>query len=346
MSSTTNYTVQKFPAPVNHNWFRFITAGPKGNNKMWYTAFNAGVGSIDTTDSTPSPQLANVLNVSCAGITTAEDRIWFTQTYYKPEGKGPSITGINTDGSFYARYTLPLDPAVDEIVAGKGKIRWLWAITHADNGRLYFTEKFSGRIGCFEPGSSPTPCGGKGELEADWTVVSTSDPTESELTDIVQGADGNLYFADKTREKIGCLTLSGDVIGEWDAPGNPVSLAAAPDGHVWFTASTGHYLGRLNLNSRTIDHQVILPPGSEPWDITIGPPDDSAVWYTLRGTNQIGRMEFGWTLLYPRDLIDLDPPLHYPGSQSKPPSGIAVGHDDRVWYTAEDHIGVITAVPQ
>ena len=342
MPPGSQYTVTTFPAHPDQNWLGHITAGPSGDNRMWYTAFNAGVGNISTTESTPSPQPQPVVNVSSAGITATSEHVWFTQTYSSLEpGKGPSITGVNTDGSFLGRYSVPYDPTVDEYVPGEGKVRWLWAITRASNGCLYFTERHAGRIGAFHPGPSPSPCGGKGSQASEWATVVSGSPEESDPTDIVQGADGNLYFADYQREKIGCLTLSGDLCGEWAAPGRPWGVASGPDGHVWFTASKGDYLGRLNLDTRTIDRQVILTPGSQPWDITVGPNADPQLWFSLRGSNQIGSLRPDPVFPYPPQIVDLSV-FHYPGWQSKPPSGVAVGNDGRVWYTAEDHIGVLT----
>jgi streptogramin lyase len=326
---------------------------------MWFTGYAHGIGTVDTTAAIPSlTRLPDSIIHSCSGIAATEDHVWYAKTYGSDPADGMSIFGVNPDGSKYATYHVPHDP--NDTGWKGGAPKWLWAMTYADNGSIYFTEKYTGKIGCFQPSLSPAPCGRKGNLEAEWKVVDFDNEVDTEITDIVQARE-NLYFVDKGLGAIGCMSLTGKVSYRTYPPGEPVGVAAAPDGHVWFTAFTGNYLGRLNVDTAALDRQVTLPPGTGPFNITNSHNGDHALWFTARGSNQIGRMEFSvqfdeWTpkvpgeiwkhplTPYPVTLINLDQPSD-PSSWLSPPNAIAVGHDGRVWFSAEYHFGAVTPHP-
>src|SRR5262249_21329407 len=67
---------------------------------------------------------------------------------------------------------------------------------------------------------------------------------------ITAGPDGNLWFTEPGRDRIGRITTAG-VLTEFSAgmtPGAvPGGIAVGPDGNIWFTEIAGNRIGRLDL---------------------------------------------------------------------------------------------------
>jgi streptogramin lyase len=331
------YEIVEYAMPYTGIWLSGITAGPSPDDHVWFTAFTAEVGRVSATDTTP--QLYTVPGASKPDIAVGSDNhLWITRSNPPISGEGHTVIGITTSGTVYAVYVLPYVPAIDDPLSQSGsKGRWLWAITAADNGYLYFTERYASRIGCFKPGPSPTRCGENADWPADWpTATPDSDPT-----DITQGPDGNLYFTEHKANKIGCLTPTGSYCGEWPAPGAPYGITVGPDGHLWFTESDGDKIGRFNLTSKTVDVEVPLTAGSQPSGITQGPPGDYAVWFTEKAGNKIARLS----------VLALEV-FHYPPQEflvptpKSEPTGITVGPDHHIWFVESigNKIGVVIPV--
>jgi virginiamycin B lyase len=103
------------------------------------------------------------------------------------------------------------------------------------------------------------------------------------------------------------------------APGSgPLGIAAAPDGALWFTASTGNRIGRITTAGVITEVAVPTLNGS-PSGIAVS--EDGSVWFTEPQVNRIGRIS-------PRDGI-ADWPLP-PGGY---PYGITIGPDGAAWFT-------------
>ena len=114
-------------------------------------------------------------------------------------------------------------------------------------------------------------------------------------------------------------------------PGEPRSVARAPDGSIWFTSDfTGNKIGRVSTGG--IVSEFPLPrPRSAPDTIVAGP--DGNMWFTERDGNRIGRIT-------PQGAIT-EFPLPTPGSR---PRGMTVGPDGALWFTefGRSRIGRIT----
>ena len=66
------------------------------------------------------------------------------------------------------------------------------------------------------------------------------------------GADGNLWFTEKTGNRIGRLTADG-VIAEFALPtakAGPDGIALGPDGNIWFSAADIDRIGRVTPDGR------------------------------------------------------------------------------------------------
>ena len=164
------------------------------------------------------------------------------------------------------------------------------------------------------------------------------------------------------------------------AGGNPIGIAAGPDGNMWFTESPGHRIGRIDAGGKIAEFSAGLSVASSPQEITAGP--DGALWFTedvqsADGSGgKIGRIttsgtiaEFPlpdgsgvldgiasdseriwFTLGFPANAIgSMDVRTHRVSVFALPdgssfPQGIALGPDHNMWFTMpQDHrIGRIT----
>ena len=94
--------------------------------------------------------------------------------------------------------------------------------------------------------------------------------------DITAGPDGNLWFTESAKNKIGKITPSG-VMTEYDIPtadSEPMRITAGPDGNVWFTEQRGNKIGRITPAGVITEY----PTSIGPLAITTGP--DGNIWFT------------------------------------------------------------------
>ncbi len=73
---------------------------------------------------------------------------------------------------------------------------------------------------------------------------------------------------------------------EWS---QPINIATAPDGNLWFTELGANKIGRITTDG-TITEIPISTPYSTPWGIAAG--RGNKVWFTETGSeaNSIGRI--------------------------------------------------------
>lgn len=124
------------------------------------------------------------------------------------------------------------------------------------------------------------------------------------LGPLTAGLDGNVWFAARGREAaIGRITSSGE-IAEFDrclhqGPQytGPNSIAAGPDGNVWFTSATTRSLpsigtppaiGRITPQGEITEFRAGMAYASGPSGIVAGP--DGALWFTDHELQSIGRL--------------------------------------------------------
>jgi streptogramin lyase len=106
---------------------------------------------------------------------------------------------------------------------------------------------------------------------------------------------------------------------------HPQSIAAGPDGQVWFTEKEGDAIGRITAEGEVTEFP--LPAEAVPYGITAGP--DGNVWFTE--WDRIGRIT-------PSGEITEFP---LPG-ESRSGGGITTGPDGNLWFAERDKIGRIT----
>lgn len=169
-------------------------------------------------------------------------------------------------------------------------------MVRGSDGNLWFSTQFPSGIGRVTPTGQisvfPEPNANLGDA----LIAGTS---------LAVGSDGNVWFLESTGDvhaqifSTGRITPTGQIT-EFLIPafqGNPVQarqLVAAPDGHIWFTASTfiGHtqingFLGRVTTAGAITEFGTPTPL-SGPQAIAIGP--DKNVWFTETTAQAVGRV--------------------------------------------------------
>lgn len=147
------------------------------------------------------------------------------------------------------------------------------------------------------------------------------------LRGIAGGPDGNLWFTDLARDRVGRITPAGKVTefsAGITAGGHPQGITAGPDGNIWFTESDGSRIGRTTPAGDITEFTSGLSGGSYPADITVGP--DRALWFAEHFGNRIGRITTAGIITEFNDA-------KLAGSG---PNGIAAGPDGNLWFTEQD----------
>jgi streptogramin lyase len=115
-------------------------------------------------------------------------------------------------------------------------------------------------------------------------------PTQgSSPQEITVGPDRALWFAESAGNKIGRITMAGQIT-EFSIP-TPASGANAivtgPDGNLWFTERTAGKIGRMTVAGAVAEFPTITP-NSQPTSITVGA--DGNLWFTEFAADKIGRI--------------------------------------------------------
>jgi virginiamycin B lyase len=210
----------------------------------------------------------------------ADGALWFTES--GEPGLASKIGRITTGGKI-TEFPLPscsLSPSTSGGCGGKG-------IAAGPDGALWFTEYFLNKIGRITTGGNitefplPSRCGLLG-----------CGPGGSEFGGgITAGPDGALWFTERAGNRIGRITLAGQ-IREFPLRRVllPADIAAGPDGALWFTSGGTNAIGRITPAGKV----TVFTAGARnnPYSgITAGP--DGAVWFTEFFDNKIGRITAG-----------------------------------------------------
>jgi streptogramin lyase len=255
--------IREYAVPTPSSLPAGITAGPPGDQGLWFTEFNGNkIGRIATDGSVgeftiPTPGSLPV------GITAGPDgNLWFV------EHSANKIGRLSTAGAF-AEFTIP--------TANSGPLY----ITPGPDGNLWFTEQNSNKIGrvsvtgAFAEFTVPTP--------------------NSQPYGITGGPDGKLWFVEHGSNKIGRLTVTGN-FAEYTVPtpgAGPVLITAGPDGNLWFTEENSNQVGKVSFTGDFTEFTV--PTGnSGPFGIAAGP--DNSLWFTEEQGNKIGRIRADGTI--------------------------------------------------
>jgi streptogramin lyase len=157
-------------------------------------------------------------------------------------------------------------------------------------------------------------------------------PTGCWADDLTRGADGNLWFTEREKKRIGRITPDG-TITEFpilDYPGGgPSAMAAGPDGNVWFVQPGSHCIdycdrpppgariGRITPDGTITEFPVAS--GMEASEIAAAP--DGHLWFT-GPKRAIGRINLSGTI----SQLPLPASTGYLGSPT-------AGPDGNMWFT-------------
>jgi streptogramin lyase len=320
-------TVTEFPLPVSDRGAEPITVGPEGD--LWLSVF--------------SNENNKIIQVTPHGTVTAEHQLggsrlpeslafaengdlWVHESS-TPES-GEEFIGLLTPGGTFQEIKLPPGIVSEHLgdqsgseLASVGDDAWFTGINGNGSARSEIYE------------IAPT-----GEVAS--FPLREHEDTGGPIT---TGPDGGLWFSESSsifcggpceyiKSRIGRVSTGGGVSSyeisadTEDDPHIPNSIAAGPDGNVWFTENLGDAIGRITP-SGTITEFPISPNGGGPVDIAAGP--DGNLWFT-EDHGAIGRITPSGTVSE----------FEIPGGASQ----IVAGPEGNMWFSEpnDDAIGEIT----
>lgn len=307
---------------------RGIAYGPDGT--YWFTEESSGkLGHIDprvTSNYISEIFITNKAWCHPFGITAGTDGgMWFTET-------GNSIVGrLDPTKTNYVEYTLPFtfsqanrtNAQPTSIITGPGSNIW-------------FVEYALNRIASITP-TSPILTNANGTIHLN---SETQVRTNSMITGLTTGPDGNLWFCENNWGIIGRITPDGtstnqltEFTNQISSNAQPMSITAGPDGAMWFTEFNSNRIGRITLDGSTVMEFDIPNPNGihlRPYGICAG--QDGRLWFALFNGSAVGSITTnGVITLFPTPT---------PGSN---PSFIATGNpalntnnnDTNIWFSED-----------
>jgi len=142
---------------------------------------------------------------------------------------------------------------------------------------------------------------------------------------LIVGSDGIVWYAGNLNRLIGRYDPVTKKIEEImmpdDSARDPHTLIFdEAEEHIWFTVQGGNMIGRLNIESRSVDLIRSQTSRSRPYGIKMAP--DGSIWVVLFGTNKLAHVDPS-TL----ELVEIE--LPHAGAR---PRRLEVLDDGRVWY--------------
>jgi streptogramin lyase len=241
-----NYLAQY---PVANHPSGALTAGPPGDGRMWFTAFdgtNAYVDAITTSGAVSvwqQPLVSGKANVNTSMTAASDGRLWFTQSAAYPAQS--AIGAMSISGAAVQYFTTQ--------ASGCSQRNGAESIASGSDGNLYYTEIIQGTTpSCANP-------------EYGIGVMSTSGAV---LHDYPLGLDANnkpLY-----------ITYAGE---------GGHQIVAGPDGAVWFIAAKCGLVS--NVCSSSVSVTPVVGRISTTGQLSIVPLayGGCAAWITAAGAN-------------------------------------------------------------
>lgn len=270
-----------------------IATGSDGN--LWFTESTGNVGR-----STPR---GNIIEFPVPASAQSEDGT-----------SSPEVIVAGPDRNLW--FTDPNSQSVDRITTA-GKITMFGVsgsphgLTVGPDNNLWFTED-NAKLGRITTSGAVT--------EIPLPLDAPSD--DNRLT---TGADGNLWVIEPSDNKIGRVSLRGELT-QFDIPtgdSTPSGITRGPDGNVWFTELTGGKVGKITRTGAITEFP--LPSGGEagPDQITSGP--DRNLWVSDGAPSRIARITPSGR------IIEVPTP-----SDQASPEGITAGPRGTIWFTESD----------
>jgi streptogramin lyase len=283
----------EYAIPTDNSDPTSVVTGPDGN--LWFTESAGNIarstlrGSIIEFPVAGSDQSAGGTGSPEVIVVGPDKNLWFT------DPSSFTVDRITTGGKITA---FPVSGAPHGLTVGP-------------DGSLWFTEENS-MLGRITPAGSVTEIELPLEFPSDWDRITA-------------GADGNLWFVESTANKIGRVTVRGDLT-EFDIPtqdSTPSGITRGPDGNVWFTELTGGKIGKITPAGAITEFS--LPGGADasPDQIAVGP--DQNLWVTDSAASRIARITPSGR------IVEVPTP-----TDQASPAGITAGPQGTIWFTESD----------
>ncbi|MGB7047782.1 MAG: hypothetical protein WBD57_05645 [Candidatus Cybelea sp.] len=225
-----------------------IVEGPDKN--LWVTLYPGAIGKLSADGRLTAFPLSRKLGGSQSSpfsIANGPDKsLWFV---------------VDASSSYVVRISLAGAMRAYRMAPGAK----LAALTVANDGKLWFTDAGTNKIG---------------RMTAGGAVTEFPVPTlDAGLTGICQGPDGQMWFLEENANKAGSISSAGSV-HEYDIPtaaSGPLAIVAGPDKALWFTEAAAGKIGRLTTSGRFAE-LTLTSSYPRPADITVG--SDQNVWFT------------------------------------------------------------------
>jgi virginiamycin B lyase len=205
-----------------------VTRGPLGS--IW-VGIGHDVVRIDRQGDTTAYPVSDPNELDVGWLTTGPDgAVWFCE---RDTGK---VGRIGADGRM-REYDLPSPAAAPQ------------GIVFAPDGDVYVPEQGSNAIARLDPVTGQA---------TDIPVPTPNSTTQSGAL----GADGAIWFVERSASKIGRMTLDGSFTEYRLAAGAfPNRIVAGPDGALWFSELRGNKIGRLTTAGALTEYPVDGPVG-------------------------------------------------------------------------------------
>src|SRR5579875_2073073 len=289
-----------------------LTFGPDGS--IWYTD-GSYVYEMSPSGTNVGPIATSAYSDNAAGIVNAAGDIWFTD--------GSDI-GCIIPGSPATVTTFPIPAPTGS--SGTPYADGITAESAGTGAFLWFTDIGTNTI---DNWAVDPQCGHHSGSQLQFPLMgaqlgaSCGCNQRTYAHSIAVGPNGNVWFAENGSQRIGEMTPSGSMVGQFPAPpatlsGTPAGIAVGPDGNLWFTENSGtaDVVGRLTPSGAVTEFP--LPAGSGfSSDIVNGP--DGNRWFTAG--HSVGCMNTaGNSALYALPTASANP------------IGITVGTDGAIWF--------------
>ena len=318
-------TVTVFPLPASDSDSGPIAAGPEGD--IW---LSDGLGENN-----------KIVQVTPHGAVTAEHVI--------PGSRVPESLAFTANGDLWVQEKGPGEEEFMGLLTPGGSFQQITLPTRIDASRVAATQG-SELAGLGDDMWFTGCCNSGAELGEVDEITPTGAVAKFALGEheygggpITTGPDGALWFTEGSsivcgnpceyvKSRIGRISTGGGVSSyEINAdteehPHEPNSIAAGPDGNVWFTENDANEIGRITPGGKITEFPV-FPAGSGILDIAAGP--DGNLWFTEGQSQKIGRIT-------PSGVItEFELPFGVGAAN------IVAGPEGNMWFSSGDAVGEI-----
>lgn len=117
---------------------------------------------------------------------------------------------------------------------------------------------------------------------------------------IARGPDGALWFTEQNHERIGRMTINGELQEfviprpKWTTASSdypqPRFITSGPENSMWFSDPGDSSIGRITMAGEVTEYPVLVNnEGTTPNEITLGP--ENVLWFSEEGIKDIGSLD-------------------------------------------------------